>query len=237
MRSGIYLGALLGATALAGTASAQAVAPPSADSVRVDQTGDAVPGDTARVGKEAGHFMVRLRMIDVMPLVSSSSISPIGGKAAVSNAAMPELDLSYFFTDHIAAELIASSTQHTVSAHNTAIGSTTVGQTWVLPPTLTLQYHFNPHGAFSPYVGAGLNVTFFYDGTPSHAPINRLALDTGVGPALQAGIDWNFSGHWFANVDVKQIFVDTTAHINGGAIKAKVSLDPTVVGMGIGYRF
>lgn len=227
------LAAVVGCVLLTGAASAQtpAVAPPPASA--------SADADTlnAPVGKQAGTIMVRARLIDVMPLVSSSSISVIGGQVAVGNALAPEVDLSYFFTDNIAMELIAATTRHTVSAHNTAIGSTTVGQTWVLPPTLTAHNHFNPRGAISPYVGVGLNVTFFYDGTPSHAPINRLTLTTGVGPALQAGVDWNFSGHWFANFDVKQIFLNTTAHINGGAIKAKVALNPTVVGAGIGYRF
>jgi outer membrane protein len=38
-------------------------------------------------------------------------------------------------------------------------------------------------------------------------------------------------------VDVKQIFLNTTASINGGVIKAHTALNPLVVGMGIGYRF
>ncbi len=196
-----------------------------------------VPDGKAPVGKQAGTVMVRVRMIDVVPLVSSSSISAIGGKVAVGDALAPEVDLSYFFTDNIAAELIAATTRHTVSAHDTAIGSATLGQTWVLPPTLTVQYHFNPHGAISPYFGAGLNVTFFYSGTSSSPLVNRLTLENSVGPVLQAGVDWNMTGHWFANVDVKQIFLSTTAHINSGAIKAKVALDPTVIGFGVGYRF
>ena len=35
----------------------------------------------------------------------------------------------------------------------------------VLPPTVTLQYHFTPEQKFSPYVGAGLNYSFFYGET------------------------------------------------------------------------
>jgi outer membrane protein len=224
MASRSSLGCLLGGLALLSTAAFQHA-----------QAQTPAPGEP--VGKLAGTIMVRGRLIDVMPLVTSSSISGIGGKVAVGNALAPEVDLSYFFTDNIALELIAATTQHTVSAHNTALGSLTVGQTWVLPPTLTLQYHFNPRGAISPYVGAGLNVSFFYGGSAGKAPINRLVLETSVGPALQAGVDWNFSGHWFANLDVKQIFMSSTAHINSGAIKAKVAIDPLVIGTGIGYRF
>ena len=31
----------------------------------------------------------------------------------------------------------------------------------MLPPTLTAQYHFNPHGAVRPYLGAGVNYSIF----------------------------------------------------------------------------
>ncbi len=55
--------------------------------------------------------------------------------------------------------------------------------------------------------------------------------------AVQAGFDYNISGHWFANFDVKQIVLNTEARINEGAIVAKTALDPTIIGAGIGYRF
>ena len=70
----------------------------------------------------------------------------------------PEVDLSYFFTDHLAAELIAPRTRHEISASGTAIGHVDVGSTYVLPPTLTVQYHFMPHARLSSYAGAGLTV-------------------------------------------------------------------------------
>jgi outer membrane protein W len=41
----------------------------------------------------------------------------------------------------------------------------------------------------------------------------------------------------FANFNIKQIFLNTTASLNGGVVKAKTALNPTVVVAGIGYRF
>lgn len=192
----------------------------------------------APVGKQAGTFMVRLRAIGIIPEDNSSSTS-IGGHVNTSAQAAPEADLSYFFTDNIAAEVIAATTRHSLQANGTAVGSVDVGSTWVLPPTITVQYHFMPHERFSPYVGAGLNVSLFYDNSPAGPTVKSFSLDNSVGAALQVGFDYNFSGHWFANVDVKQIFVDTTAHLNTvlGPVEAKTSLDPLVAGMGIGYRF
>ncbi|MBV8092498.1 MAG: OmpW family protein [Acetobacteraceae bacterium] len=196
-----------------------------------------IPGEGPPVGKQAGTVMVRLRAIGVIPQDSSSEVKPIGGGIDVTASAAPEIDISYFFTDHIATELIAASTRHEISATKTVLGHVDIGSTWVLPPTITLQYHFLPHERFSPYLGAGLNLTFFYDTSPAEPTVTKFGLSNNVGAAIQAGFDYNITGHWFLNFDVKQIFVRTTARLNGGAIKASTSLNPTVIGAGIGYRF
>lgn len=100
-----------------------------------------------------------------------------------------------------------------------------------------MQYHFRPHARFSPYVGAGLTVAFFRDSNPTGPTVDKFGLSNNVGAAIQAGFDYNITGHWFANFDVKQVFLNTTARINGGGIVARTALDPTIVGAGIGYRF
>jgi outer membrane protein len=159
------------------------------------------------VGKEAGTFMFRARAIGLIPENNDSSISAIGGHVSATAQAAPEVDLSYFLTDNIALELIAATTRHDVKAVRTKVGDIDVGSVWALPPTLTLQYHFMPHAAFSPYVGVGINVTFWYGESAANPPVTHFSVGTGIGPALQAGIDYNFSGHWFLNADVKQIFL------------------------------
>jgi len=193
--------------------------------------------DAPPVGKEAGTLMVRMRAIGVIPLTSSSSISVIGGRVNATAQAAPELDFSYFLTDNIAFELIAATTRHNVSASGTVLGHVDVGSVWALPPTLTVQYHFFPHERFSPYVGAGINATFFYGARPAGPTVTQLSFSHNVGAAIQAGFDYNVGGHWFANFDVKQIFLNTTATINRGVIKASTALNPLVIGAGIGYRF
>jgi len=221
MKNGTVLGlCLTGALAVSGAALAQST-----------------DGD-APVGKEAGTFMIRGRVIGVIP-EDNSSETTVGGHVSTTSQIAPEADFSYFFTDNIAAELIAATTRHSLQATGTVVGNVDVGSTWVLPPTLTLQYHFMPHERFSPYVGVGLNVSFFYNERAATPVVQRFTLNDNVGAALQVGCDYNFSGHWFANIDVKQIFLDTNAHVSTvlGPVLAKTSLDPMVAGIGIGYRF
>lgn len=110
-----------------------------------------------------------------------------------------------------------------------------LGDVWVLPPTLTAQYHFNNSTSFVPYLGAGINYTFFYNADPGAAA--SIKYDNGFGYALQAGADYKLDEHWMLNVDVKKLFLNTDASVNGGAVTADVDLDPWILGMGVGYRF
>jgi outer membrane protein len=194
------------------------------------------------VGKQAGTFMIRVRAIGVIPEDNSSSVSAIGGHVNATAQAAPEVDFSYFLTDNIAFELIAATTRHEVSVSGSALangGKVDVGSVWALPPALTVQYHFMPHSAFSPYVGVGLDAMIFYGAQAAGPGVTHVSFGNNVGPVLQAGIDYNFSGHWFANLDVKQIFMNTDAHVDalGTTVHAHTALDPLVVGLGIGYRF
>lgn len=115
-------------------------------------------------------------------------------------------------------------------------GGVNLGDAWILPPTLTLQYHFTPHSTFSPYVGAGINYSMFYS-EDAAAPFTGLDIDGGFGVALQAGADFWLNDHWGLNVDVKKLWLNMDAELNGGAVRADVDLDPWIVGAGVAYRF
>ena len=188
------------------------------------------------MAKEAGDWIVRARAILVQP-DESANISVIGGGVNIDTAVMPELDFTYFFTDNIAAELILAVSPHDITAVNTALGDVPVGNTTLLPPTLTLQYHFLPREQMSPYVGVGVNYTHFFDVDAAGPTVTDLKLDDSFGLALQAGIDFAISDRWLLNADVKKIWINTDASLNGGAITADVDIDPWVFGLGVGYRF
>lgn len=178
---------------------------------------------------KAGDILVRARAIAVV--AQEDSTTNIGTTIKVDNAVVPELDFTYFFTKNIAAELIAAVTPHDVS---TASG-VDAGRAWLLPPTLTVQYHFDQFETFKPYVGAGLNYTHFFNANPGS--LSDVKYDDSWGGALQAGIDFRIQDNWYANVDVKKVWIATTAEFNSGTIVADVDIDPVIVGVGIGYKF
>ncbi len=178
-------------------------------------------------------WLVRLRLIDVAP--QESSTVSIGGEAEVNSSVVPELDITYFWSKNVATELILATTKHDVSAKGTALGNLSLGDTWVLPPTLLMQYHFNPEGGVKPYVGAGVNYTFFYNADPGD--VTSIDYENGFGVALQAGVDFRIKDNWYFNVDAKKLWLNTDVSINGGGVTADVDLDPWVLGVGFGYRF
>lgn len=177
-------------------------------------------------------FQIRARALGVVP--QEDSDVNIGGEAHVGNALTPELDLTYFITDHIGLEAIAGTAQHKL----TYTGDVDIGDTWILPPTVTLQYHFTPDDTFSPYLGAGVNYSYFY-GEQDGAGMNDLDVEGGFGFALQAGFDYWLTDNWGLNLDVKKIFLDVDADVNAGAtpVQADVDLDPWLIGAGVSFRF
>jgi len=177
-------------------------------------------------------WLVRARAVHID---TANKSDPVGGVGAanlirVESKTIPELDVSYFLTPNIAAELILTYPQK----HDVTLDGAKIGSFKHLPPTLTLQYHFAPEQTFSPYVGAGLNYT----------RISQVRLLDGAGDlendswggALQAGFDVKLDRNWSLNVDVKKVQIRSDVYV-GGARASKVKVDPVLFGIGVGYRF
>ncbi len=193
----------------------------------------ALLGASATATAQDGPWQIRVRAIDVVP--DESSTVSIGGEVGADSAIMPELDITYFWSEHFATELILATTKHNMSVSGTSLGDLSLGDVWVLPPTLTFQYHVNPGGQVRPYLGAGVNYTIFYGDDPGD--VGSIKYEDGFGFALQAGIDFQVNDDWFFNVDAKRIWLNTDVEINGGGVTADVDLNPWVFGVGFGKRF
>ena len=195
-----------------------------------------------------GDILVRLRGIVVAPNEKSGSVLPAfpGEKVSIDNAVAPEIDVTWMASDHIGFELIAATTKHSASGRTGTTGSIgKLASTWVLPPTLTAQYHFLPDAPVRPYVGAGVNYTLFYSEDASGALEStvgqtKVHMSDSFGWAAQAGVDIDLNDRLFLNIDVKYIDIDTTARLSttaAGVQKVHVDLDPLVFGVGVGMRF
>ncbi|HRJ64986.1 OmpW/AlkL family protein [Brevundimonas sp. UBA2416] len=185
-----------------------------------------------------GDWIVTGRITDVSSS-ADDSIFTSGGvdtglNVDVGNSIMPTLGFTYFLTDNISVEAILGTTQHEIRAQGGAT-DVAVHETWVLPPVVTLQYRPMPEARVSPYVGAGINYMLFYSGEDKNG--FTVDLEDGFGYALQAGADVALTGPWTLNLDVKKVWFETEATVNGGALTSDVNLDPWVVSLGIGRKF
>lgn len=183
-------------------------------------------------------WQVRVRGLVVVP-DESASIEAVGGTVNIDTQVVPEIDISYFFTDNISAELVLAVSPHDISAVGTAAGDFPIGSTTLLPPSLVLQYHLPFNDIVKPYVGAGINYTFFLDQDPRGPVVNDIDLDSSFGWVVQTGVDINLSEKWFLNLDAKKIWLDTDATIDTtlGTVNADVNINPWTFGFGFGYRF
>ncbi|SFK04845.1 OmpW/AlkL family protein [Methylophaga sulfidovorans] len=199
---------------------------------------------------EAGDWLVRGRIINVNPNDDSGTLTLNGVDqgtkgVSVNSDTVPELDITYMLHKNWGVELILGYSNHTVKGEKSWSALGDVIDTKVLPPTLTLQYHFMPDSTIRPYVGAGINYTYFFDeevaGNVLDQPGAKVKLDSSWGLAAQAGVDVALNDDWFVNFDVKYIDIDTTAHFKNTAAAASAKIDadidPFVWGIGIGRRF
>ena len=177
---------------------------------------------------EQSPWMVRARAVGL----DMSNKDSTGLGLNVNNKTIPEIDISYFINKNLAVELILTVPQKQ-TVNSTALG-TDIGTFKHLPPVITLQYHFDNFADFKPYVGAGLNYTQI-----THVNL----LDGGAtinshswGGALQAGIDFPIDKNLSFNIDIKKLSLKTDVFV-GGANRGVLKLDPTLIGVGLGYRY
>jgi outer membrane protein len=170
-------------------------------------------------------WMVRVHAL----YLDSANKDDTGLDLTVNSKAFPEVDISYFFSPNIAAELVLTYPQK----HDVRAGGTKIGTLKHLPPTLSLQYHFTDLGAFKPYVGAGLNYTRFSSvDLPAGVEIDKNSFGLAVG----AGFDYEIQKNVYFNVDVKKVQIKTTVSA-GGTDLGDFKVDPLLFGVGVGWRF
>jgi outer membrane protein len=202
----------------------------------------ALAGQPAAAGSESGNFMVRVQGTVVDPDSSADVYS--GGTlvpsydAEVSTEVIPTLTLSYFFNKNLAIELFCCFAKMNAEGTKGAINDVDLGDFWVFPPALTLQYHFDGMGALKPYVGAGVQyIHFFGEGDSGLAGNPQIELDDAFGFTLQAGVDVSLGGGCYLNADIKKTWIDTDASWKDTTVTADVDIDPWIYSVGLGYRF
>lgn len=180
-------------------------------------------------------WQARFRVISVIPS-AGDDLPGDEAEVAISTAFVPELDFTYFFTENWAAELILGTAKHNVDVEVEGESDVDLGHVWLLPPTLNLQYHFTG-GEAKPYIGAGINYTFFYG--VDEGDVADMDYDNAFGFSFQAGLDYNLDDKWFLNLDIKKLLLKTDVDVDTGegVLPVEVDINPFIVGVGVGMKF
>ena len=198
---------------------------------------------------QAGDIIVRAGAVTVDPREDSSGIklggTDLGGKATLDSDTQLGLNFAYMLTDKVGIELLAATPfSHDVGVKGLDGGlDGKLGSIKHLPPTLSLIYYpLDNASAFKPYVGAGINYTWFFDEELSSTAKNTFdgfSLDNSWGLAAQIGADYMLSDNWMVNAQVRYIDIDTTGKtsLDGDRVKVDVDVDPWVYMVGLGYKF
>lgn len=208
---------------------------------------------------EAGDIIVRAGAVTVNTHEDTSGVkvdrgglagADLGGKTSLSNDTQLGLNFAYMLTNHVGIELLAASPfEHDVKVNGTGMGGIAdgkLGSLKHLPPTLSLVYYpLDNKAAFQPYVGAGINYTWFFDESVSSdfkaRGYENFRVKNSWGWAAQVGADYMLTDNLLLNAQVRYINIDTQAYIDhpGLGIRAKVDVDvdPFVYMVGLGYKF
>lgn len=181
----------------------------------------------------AQDFTIKFGIHQVEPRSDNGRLAGGALHSDVGGDWRPSLQAEYFLAPHWGVELLAAAPfKHTVR-----LNGADAAEVSQLPPTLSLQYHFNPGGRVSPFVGLGLNYTAFFD-VHERGPLagSQLTLGKSWGAAAHAGVDVALNEKWLFSADLRWMDIDTEARVNGAKV-GTVRIDPLACGIALGYRF
>lgn len=178
-----------------------------------------------QVAAQESGWMLRARAVQIK--MEDNGTSGLGWTA--ENKSISALDVSYFLNQNVAVELLWPSSQ----THGVTAAGVSKGTFAVSPHALVLQYHFTDWAHVQPYVGAGINNTQYSSANFSGGQtVDR----SSWGAALQLGANFPVDKNWSINLDMKRLYSQTDIE-SSGVLQGTLKLNPTLTGVGVGYRF
>ncbi len=186
------------------------------------------------MAQSAGDWTLGVGVHQVAPKSDNGALAGGTLPLDIDSDAKPSVTFEYFVRDNLGIEVLGA----LPFKHDIAVkGVGKVGDTKHLPPTITLQYHFNSAGKVSPLLGVGVNyTTFFSEGTTGALAGTKLKLDDSFGLAAHAGLDFKVSEKASVRVDVRWADIDTEVRVDGAKL-GTANIDPLVYGASYVMKF
>ncbi len=188
---------------------------------------------TPAFAQSAGDWTVAIGAHQVNPKSGNGTLTG-GLKLDIGSDVKPTIAFEYFVRDNLGLEVLAAwPFQHDINI----AGLGKVGSTKHLPPTFSVQYHFNPQGKIRPLLGVGVNYTTFFDEKTSGALSGaKLQLGDSWGLAVHAGVDFALSERSAIRVDARWMNIKSKVKVNG-ADMGDAKIDPLVYGAAYVIKF
>ena len=186
------------------------------------------------MAQSAGDWTLGVGVHQVAPKSDNGALAGGTLPLDIDSDAKPSVTFEYFVRDNLGIEVLGA----LPFKHDIAVkGVGKVGDTKHLPPTITLQYHFNSAGKVSPLLGVGVNyTTFFSEGTTGALAGTKLKLDDSFGLAAHAGLDFKVSEKASVRVDVRWADINTEVRVDGAKL-GTANIDPLVYGASYVMKF
>ena len=172
---------------------------------------------------EAGDIVVKAGVINVNPKEDNIDLNVVD--AQISDDTQLGITATYMVTPKVGVEVLAA----TPFKHDVTVNGDKIAETKHLPPTVSAQYYLlDPASKIQPYVGLGVNHTFFFeeDGAASH-------LKKSWGLSYSAGVNYDINDQFLANVALWKLDIDSELNDTG----IDIEIDPLVFMVGAGMKF
>jgi outer membrane protein len=168
--------------------------------------------------------------------ISVGGVEVPGASVDIAADTTLTFDIGYRFNETFTATFTGGLPPHARIEGTGPLAGAVLGTTRYAPAVVAVQAHVPTGSAMSPYVGAGVNYTIFYD--VADGVVEGLDVRNAFAPVLQAGLNYEMGGFSFY-ADVKKIWLETEASgtVGGAPARAEVTADPLIAGLGMVYRF
>jgi outer membrane protein len=204
---------------------------------------NAQSSDRAEGAGATGPWFARIGLLDAIyhpsATIATSGQEIPGATATVSNNITPMFDIGYDVTKAFSIQMMGGiPPRPTVTGERAVASLGDLGAVRYGPVFVTGNYHATSWHRWQPYVGAGAVYAIIL--RDHDRSVSDLIVLNNWGFALQGGLERSIADNFQLFVDFKQAWLAVDAHgnLSGGVpVTARITLDPSLVAIGVKFRF
>ncbi|RLE27291.1 MAG: hypothetical protein DRJ65_03255 [Acidobacteria bacterium] len=155
------------------------------------------------------------------------------------------IETQYMVSDALAVCFSLTTAPFKLNGKGGDLDGERLGEIWFTPSTLTLRYEFQLRGGLQPYIGGGLNATFylFDDVEPvlEDYGVTQLVANPSFGWVFEGGLNYDLNKTTFVSLDIKLMDLSNTLDLENNnqdnLDRVNIEGSPIEIGLGVGWRW